>query len=285
MSFVHSASPMPLHRKSELQTFLDSLGRGAKRTLSQNFLIDGNIVQKILNISGCKAGDTLIEIGPGPGVLTEAFVERGAHVVAIELDSDFAKNLSRFNDVTVIESDVLKVSLQECIARHFKEDAVVHIVSNVPYHITKELLLKIATECRHPTSSVLMVQEEVARKLTLDPISSSLLAMTLHMYGDFQYEASVSKTCFYPVPQVDSALLTFQSHPPRILDQKQREDFLSFLKLVYQQRRKALVGVLARSTSFSKEYLEDALEQMHLSKTARPDELSFEQWIHLVFGK
>lgn len=277
---------MPLYRRSELQSFLTSLGRGAKRTLSQNFLVDGNIVEKIVSLTTISKG-TIIEIGPGPGVLTEAFLQKGCNVVAIELDSDFAKNLQRLetdSQVTleVLEKDIRDVSLQALIERLYGNNEMAHIVSNLPYHLTKEILLAIAMDCRHPCEAILMVQEEVAKKLTQNPVSDSFLSMQLHLFGDIQYCARVPKGCFYPEPKVDSAILKFSSHVPLICDSEKRKLFLSILATAYQQRRKSIVGVLSRIGVLQREKVEAFLEKHNLAPSCRPDELRLQQWIELL---
>lgn len=276
---------MPLYRLTELQAFLSELGRGAKRTLSQNFLIDGNIVRSIVKHVDVSAGDRVVEIGPGPGVLTEALLDQGIHVVAIELDSDFATHLPRLvskgkGELTVIESDVRKVFFPELIDHTYSSKQVVHVVSNIPYHLTKEILLAIATGCRHPFQAVLMVQEEVARKLAFHPPSHSLLSTQLNLYGKITYLERISRHCFYPEPHVDSALICFRSHPPLLLEEQQSE-FFSLLSLAYQHRRKSILGVLASKKFAKREELEKLLCEKGIASSIRPDELSLSQWVEL----
>lgn len=275
---------MPLYKVTELQEFLQRLHRGAKRTLSQNFLVDGNIVDKIVTYSGAQAGDVVIEIGPGPGVLTEALLAKGCKVIAIELDEEFARALSRFagqDNLLVLSQDVLDASFPELVSTYASSQRVCRIVSNIPYHITKEIFLKIARTCPHPFEAILMVQEEVAHKLTKEPISSSLFAMQLAVFGSVSWGFRVSRSCFYPQPSVHSAVLTYRSHEPSIADSCKRDQFLSCLAKVYGQRRKTLVSTLCREYGYDRAAVEHWLCQNGLSITSRPDELDLMAWQQL----
>jgi 16S rRNA (adenine1518-N6/adenine1519-N6)-dimethyltransferase len=277
---------MPVYRISELQSYLSSLNRGSKRTLSQNFLIDGNIVQKILSFVSCTAGDVVIEIGPGPGALTEGLLQKGLSVIAIELDDDFAATLGRLQSqmtgsLQVFNEDVLAVSFPDIQKKYLPKNQPIHIVSNMPYHLTKEILQKIGKTCPHPFEAILMVQEEVARKVTSPSPQSSLMTLELSLFGSFSYLASIPKGCFFPKPKVDSALISYVSHPPMIESSLILEQFIGCLSKVYQHRRKALVGLLEKESFVSREIIETWLIQKGFSKTARPDELTLPLWIDL----
>lgn len=276
---------MALYRIKELQAYLDSLGRGWNRALSQNFLVDGNILRKILSFSDCESGDVVFEIGPGPGVLTEALLQRGCTVIAIELDRDFAETLVRLQTGTagslhVFLEDVLDVSFPELKERYVPPGKTVKILSNLPYHLTKEILLKIGTTCPHPFHAFLMVQEEVAKKVCSPCVEGSLMTLELALFGSFSYLMHVPKGCFYPKPNVDSAVISYRSHPVKI-EASLRERFLSTLYKVYQQRRKSVQGVLWKDCGFQRTHVEEWFVEHGFSKTARPDDLNLSSWIDL----
>ena len=233
--------------------------------------------------------EVIIEIGPGPGVLTEAFLQKEIDVIAIELDRDFARELPRLETSTsgrlsVLESDVLKVDLEELAKKVLVRQPVVRIVSNIPYHLTKEILLHTAKSCPHPFHAVFMVQEEVARKLTSQQASESLLVNELMLFGDIVYSAFIPKSCFIPMPHVDSALITYRSHPPLIQDQSKREQFLSCMEIAYQHRRKSIASLLSKRGVCEKGMIESWLIEKGFSPTARPDELTLREWIELFFA-
>ena len=275
---------MPIYRISELQEYLASLERGSKRTLSQNFLIDGNVVQKILSHAQCFPGDIVLEIGPGPGAVTEALLKKEVSVVAVELDRDFSSTLQRFenNDtgrLHVIEGDVLDVSFPELRKRYMAPGKPMKIISNIPYHLTKEILRKIATTCLHPFEATLMVQDEVAQKVVFAKPESSLMTLELALFGSFSYITRVPKGCFFPKPKVDSALISYVSHPPTICSDSLRKQFVSCLSEVYQHRRKSFVGALEVKFGVKREIMEKWLVCHGFLKTARPDDLSLSAWV------
>ncbi len=249
---------------NELKTFLSSLGVRPKKGLSQNFLIDQNIVAKIVKEAEVDPEDYILEIGPGPGALTEALVEKGAEVVAVELDRVFAEALKRF-PVTVFNEDFLSFSLDK-LARKGK------VVANLPYHITAPILTRIMPRSDLFSTVTVMVQEEVARRLTAKPKTSDYGSLTifLNFYSDPHYAFRVSRNCFYPAPNVDSAVVTFRLKEPPDVD---AERFFEFVRTPFGQRRKMIRKTMPHAAS--------ALEKLGFNPKARPEELSLEDFLAL----
>lgn len=263
---------MALTNPSELIRFLDSLGVRPKKGLSQNFLIDGNILRKILREAQVAPDDLVVEIGSGPGALTEALVEAGADVIAIEKDSIFAKALTRFEGVQVFEGDVRDFPFEE-LPRKGK------VVANLPYHLTHAILTMLVPKNTLFTSLTVMVQEEVARRITAKPGTAAYGSLTvfLEFYSKPRYAFSVSHHCFYPKPKVDSAIVTFDLKEPPYLEDT--EAFFHFIRTAFGQRRKMLRNTLGKL--FAPQKIMEALEHLGLNPQARAEELSLDAFLAL----
>lgn len=267
---------MPLTNPSELQKFLESLGIHPKKGLSQNFLIDGNIVRKIVATAAIKPGDSVLEIGPGPGALTEALLEAGASLTAVEKDRVYAKALSRFERVQAIEGDILEFDLDQ-LPKGSK------VVSNLPYQLTSPILARLLPRHDLFSSVTVMVQEEVARRMVGKPSTPDYSSFTLfvNFYTRPLYAFFVSHNCFYPRPKVDSAVVHFVLKPPP--SDIDPPIFFKFVRTAFGQRRKMLRRSLKELCGGS-ETVEAALNELQLNPLARPENLSLEAFI-LLFQK
>lgn len=258
---------MKLADRSQLLPYLRSLGAAPLKRMSQNFLVDKESLNLIVATSAVKPGDRILEIGPGPGVLTEALLAKGADVTAIEADPLFARGLKRLA-ADIVEGDALKISWPLDCA---------HIVANLPYHITTPLLIRMCLEGRFQTAT-LLVQREVAERLTSPPgtRNTSALSVFLSCYATPRLAGHIARTCFYPAPQVDSAILHLTFHKPPLKDM---EPFHTFVRRAFQQRRKMLVKSL--ESVIPKADMRSALASLSLSETIRPENLTLEQWLAL----
>jgi 16S rRNA (adenine1518-N6/adenine1519-N6)-dimethyltransferase len=288
---------MPLYHIKELEEFLASIGAAPNKTLSQNFLIDGNILQKIVTVAGLSCSATVkknwvLEIGPGPGALTQQLLPTCSSMIAIEKDYALAKALPRLEltpgTLEVIHDDCLKVNLQEIVEREqqrYPDAPRGKVVANLPYHITTPILERLLPLHKQIDTLVLMVQKEVAQRLCAKVGTGDYSSLTLFasFYSDVSYGFTVSRNCFYPKPSVDSAVVVFRLKPTPLTG-KEEIAFFDLMHRAFQQRRKMLRASL-------KEFLEARLlapgiemlwQQLSLSKilpTARPETLSLEQWI------
>ena len=264
---------MPIYKPTELQAFLIQLGIDPKSRFSQNFLIDGNIVQKILMIASVAPGDFVIEIGPGPGSLTEALLGAQAEVIAIEKDPLLAKALTRLNgNLTVICEDILKTDIAEfCRAKKAK------VIANLPYHITSPILTKLVSMHAYISSLTLMVQEEVARRLTATcgQPGYGYMNLFLQFYSSIQYVFKVKRSCFYPAPRVDSAMITLDLKKPE--EDINAEDFLQFVAAAFRMRRKTIKKSLQKLFP----HIEEALFKAKIDPKLRPEQLKLEDFLAL----
>lgn len=260
-----------MYRPTDLHLFLKSLGATPRKILSQNFLIDQNILDKIVKAAGIVEGNSVLEIGAGPGALTEALLKSGAILTAVEKDPLFAKALQRFSRLTLFEGDI----------RAFPFDTLPiksKVVANIPYQLTSIILGLLLPRYFSISKVVLMVQEEVAKRLVAKASTKDYSALTLfaNLYATVNYEFFVSRRCFYPVPKVDSAVVSFTLRQAPIEDPEQ---FLHFVHTAFASRRKMLRGTL--KDYFSREKLEALLEQRGLSKEVRAESCSLEDFLFL----
>ena len=256
--------------RTELLSFLESIEARPKKSLSQNFLIDGNIIRKIVKLADVKPGDRVLEIGPGPGALTQELLANGATVLAVEKDTLFAHHLLRFqtpdNRLEVHATDFLTFELP---LKPYK------VVANLPYHITSPILEKL---CLHSfTSMTIMVQKEVADRIKAKPSTKEFGSLTLFLqfYSTLHSSFTVSASCFYPRPTIDSTVLRLDARRPPSIDPCY---LFPIIRKAYQQRRKTLASTL-RALHPS---IASLLESMNLSPKARPEELSLEQWVQFA---
>lgn len=262
---------MPLSSPRELHQFLNTLGAQANKRLSQNFLIDGNILRKVVQVADVQKGETILEIGAGPGALTECLIEAGAQVIAIEKDPVFAKALKRFSTIDVFAVDVRDFPLKTL----YSEGKKAKVVANLPYHLTTPILALYAP--RHDLFSTLtiMVQEEVARRITAKPGTSEYSSLTvfLQCYSTPRYCFPVSAKCFYPAPKVQSAVIILELKPPPTTC----PDFFLLVRTAFGQRRKMLTSTLKKL--YPKASIEEALDHLSISRQVRPEELSLDQFL------
>lgn len=253
---------------SELLPFLSQLNAAPQKALSQNFMIDANIVRKMADKAEIQKGDRVLEIGPGPGALTQELLQRGAQVLAIEKDRIFAAALNRLNELgslTIHQEDVLDPSLLE-ILKNFQPHKV---IANLPYHITTPILELLCAHFSSCSLALLMVQKELAQRLVARPRTKEIGSFTIFLasYAKTSIAFPVSKTCFYPAPEVDSSVIKLEFITPRLPD---LQSFHSFVQKAFQQRRKMLRSTLGIAGPYA---------------TCRPEDISWEEWFNLYLSE
>lgn len=271
---------MPIYKPSELHEFLESLGIKPKKALSQNFLIDGNILKKIVAAADANPEDLIVEIGPGPGSLTEILLQTGAQVIAVEKDEKLAKALERLQAdkrLHIYCGDILDFPLEQVLADFLKPGQKGKVIANLPYHLTTPILVKLVSLNKLFSDLFVMVQEEVARRFTAQPGSSEYSSFTifLNYHSSPKYNFKVSRNSFYPSPKVDSAVVTFHlQNPPKVSDE---ELFFKLTRTSFEHRRKMLRSSLKEF--YPPQSIMDVLEHLGKSPQARPEELSLEDFL------
>jgi 16S rRNA (adenine1518-N6/adenine1519-N6)-dimethyltransferase len=275
---------MPIYKPSELRLFLNQLGLFPKKGLSQNFLIDGNIIRKIVALSDVQSDDTVLEIGPGPGALTQALLETGAHVVAVEKDAVLAEALERLQNpalqLTVFCHDILTFPLEQEMPRFIMEGKKAKVIANLPYHLTTPIVTQLVPLRDIFSILIVMVQEEVARRFTAQPDTPdySSFSIFLRFYTTPRYAFTVSRNCFYPIPKVNSAIVVLELREPPLCEEE-INTFFQLTRTAFEQRRKMLRASLKHL--FPPQRVEQALEEIGQTQLARPEALSLEQFLQL----
>lgn len=271
---------MPIYKPSELKRYLENLGISPKKRLSQNFLLDGNIINKIVELSELTADDIVVEIGPGPGALTEALLKTGAKVIAVEKDETLAKGLEQLNDIEnkleVYCDDILKFPLEDTLK---KTNQKAKVIANLPYHLTTPIMTNLIPRNDLFSDIVVMVQEEVARRFVANPCTKDYSSLTvfLNFYSTSQYGFKVSRNCFYPKPKVESAVAKFSLHPPS--EGVSEEKFFKMTRTAFGQRRKMLSKTLRNL--YPSKSIQEILTEINKSPKSRPEELSLEDFLEL----
>lgn len=260
-----------------------------QKKFGQNFLIDGHVLDKIIAAAEVTKEDCVVEIGPGIGTLTQYLAEAARNVISIEIDKMLIpilqETLADYDNVTVINQDVLKTDLRELVREH-NEGRPVKVVANLPYYITTPIIMNLF-ESRLPVSSVtVMVQKEVAQRMQAGPGTKDYGALSLAVqYFAVPYiAANVPPNCFMPRPRVGSAVIRLTRHEKPPVEVADEQAMFQIIRASFNQRRKTLVNSLHNSPQISKtkEEILRALEQMGLSQTVRGEALTLEQFAALT---
>lgn len=252
------------------------------KALGQNFIINPSVCPRIAEEGGAREGCGALEIGAGVGVLTAELAKRADKVVCIELDTRLLpvldETLADFDNVTIINEDVLKADLHKIIAEHFGDMPFV-VCANLPYYITSPVIMKLLESGIGAESITVMVQKEAAQRLCAKVGSRDAGAVTVavNFYAESKKVFDVSRGSFMPSPNVDSAVirLDLRDNPP--VQIKDRKFFFSMIKAAFAQRRKTASNSLSAGMSLPKETVNSAIESAGLAVTVRPESLTMEQ--------
>lgn len=274
---------------TNIGTVKDILGRHGfsfSKGLGQNFIINPDICHKIAENGNAQAGFGVLEIGTGIGVLTAELAKRADKVTAVEIDSRLlpilAETLEEFDNVKIINEDVMKCDLHKLIAEEFGGLRVA-VCANLPYYITSPIIMMLL-ENRLPIESItVMVQKEAAQRLCakVGTRDSGAITVGVNYYGTVKKLFDVSRGSFMPAPNVDSAVIRIDLNTEHRLDEESERFFFKVVKAGFSQRRKTLANSLSSVMGIPKEKAYSALKGLGLPEAARIEQLDMEQLIAL----
>lgn len=252
----------------------------ASKRLGQNFLIDSEVVRKIIDAAEISEGEAVLEIGPGIGTLTQGLLEAGAKVTAVELDKKLpavlAETLEGYENFKLIQGDILKINLSEIFSGSFK------VVANLPYYITTQILLQLLEKKLPIKKIVTMVQREVAERMTAKPDSKIYGAMSVAVQfrSDAKIFFDVEAKSFLPRPEVTSSVVVcdVREFPKKVSDE---EFFIKVVRASFGQRRKTILNSLI-GAGFPREKVSHALQVAEINFKRRAETLSVEEFINLA---
>ena len=264
-----------------------------RKSLGQHFLVDEDILKVILDAAQLTPTDTVIEVGPGLGVLTRELAGQAGWVITIELDDRLAdalkKSLDSFDNVVIINEDVLGTDPRELLETRVAFPDILRpykVVANLPYYITSPVLRHFLEAPVKPETMIIMVQKEVAEAIVAGPGQRSVLSISVQFYGNPTIVSYVPASAFYPAPEVDSAILKIDvySSPPVDVDE---EGFFKLVRAGFIAARKQAVNSLAQGLQISKGEVLALLDKAEITPQRRAETFTLEEWARLwrVFSK
>ena len=265
-----------------VERYLRRHGLGARKSRSQNHLVDGQIIEDIVALAEPAIGSSVLEIGPGLGVLTGALLGAGARVTAVEVDIRLAGHLrTRYETeiasgaLRLVEADVLDTPLDDIATAPYD------VVANLPYHITSPVLHYLLGDEPRPERFVLMVQREVAERIAAPPGGMSYLSVFVQYHAQVRVARLVPASAFEPAPEVQSAVMVGETQPRR-LNEEREEELWRLVQAGFRERRKMLHNVLPRQLpQVGRERFDAALASVGITPDRRPQTVSVDEWMAL----
>ena len=268
---------------------LNRYGFDFKKKFGQNFLIDENVVEKIVREAGVTKDDFVVEVGPGIGTMTQILCENAREVVAVEIDKKLIPiltedTLSYYDNVTVINEDILKLDICK-LAEEKNQGKPIKIVANLPYYITTPIIMGLF-ENEVPVESItVMVQKEVADRMQTGPGNKDYgaLSLAVQYYADPYIVANVPPNCFMPRPKVGSAVIRLTCHQEKPVQVQDEKLMFNIIRASFNQRRKTLANGLknAATLDFTKEEVEAAIDALGKGASVRGETLTLEEFARL----
>ena len=279
--------------RTRTRAIMEKYGIHTKKSFGQNFLTDLNVLKNIIEAADITDNDNVIEIGPGIGALTEQLAQAAGEVLALEIDQDLIpvlkEVLSPYDNVKVINQDVLQANLPELIKKEFKDPSrPIKVVANLPYYITSPILMNLLASPVEWATICVMMQKEVAQRLTAKPGTKQYGALTLAIEYQMQAKIAfdVSRKVFVPAPNVDSAIVVLTPRTnPLPVQPFDKQKLFGFIRGCFAHRRKSLWNNLQSvigKDPVVKEKMTAVLTQLDISPQIRPEKLTLEQFIELA---
>ena len=265
---------------------VDKHGFKFSKSLGQNFLIDDNVIDKIIDGARVKEGDKVIEVGPGIGTLTREMAKRAEKVVAVEIDKNLIpilkETLADFDNTEVVNEDILKVDINKLVDEKLSGGPV-KLIANLPYYITTPIVMKFLEEDIPVTDIVVMVQKEVADRMNAVPSTKDYgaLSVAVQYYCDTEIVAKAPRHMFIPQPKVDSTVIGLHIREEKKYKADNEQLFFKTVKVAFGQRRKTLLNSLSSMGVLDKAKIKEVLAEAGIDEKRRGETLSIEEFAHL----
>jgi len=273
---------MSLFSPKIIKSLLKKYGTKPSRRFGQNFLVDKGSAGRIIEAAELKKGDTVLEIGPGAGTLTQELAKRVKKVIAVEKDREMTKvlkeTLKAFENVEIFQGDILKM-----YPKYYIPNTKYRIVANLPFHITSPVIRHfLETVEAKPQAMVLVVQKEVGQRICARPPRMSILAVSVQLYAEAKIVGHIPKRNFWPRPKVDAAIIKITPLVKLRLAKKERGLFFGIVKAGFSHPRKQIANNLSKSLELNRVKVEKWLEENKIQPRQRAETLSVENWINLT---
>lgn len=251
-----------------------------KKKLGQHFLIDKNIIRKIVEVFNPSKSDLILEIGPGKGALTEELIKHSENLILVEIDRELIKELSsKFPEIKIINKDIL-----ECdFSKDFFE-AKYRVIGNLPYYITSQILFKIFDSRKNINDVLIMIQKEVAQRIIASKGTKDygIMSVFSQFYTEPKILFNVSKNVFYPKPEVESSIIHLKLKTKIELNEEEEKYFRQVVKTAFNQRRKTLKNSLSNLFEEDEKILKEKFFQLSFDFSKRAEELTINEFIYLA---
>lgn len=273
----------------ETKAIIDSYSFNFQKKFGQNFLVDSNVLENIIEKAGITEDDLVLEIGPGIGTMTQYLCESAREVVAIEIDETLIPilnyTLEDYDNVEIINDDALKTDIEKIVKKK-NGGKPIKVVANLPYYITTPIIMGLL-EGKAPIESItIMVQKEVAERMQTGPGSKDYgaLSLAVQYYADAKILMTVPASCFMPRPKVDSSVIKLDIYDKPPVDVCDEEMMFKIIRASFNQRRKTLVNGLKNASNlpFTKEEIEESIEKLGEDVRVRGEKLTLEQFAKLT---
>ncbi|MBE7039498.1 MAG: 16S rRNA (adenine(1518)-N(6)/adenine(1519)-N(6))-dimethyltransferase RsmA [Ruminococcaceae bacterium] len=277
-----------LYSKNNVKEMLRSRDLHFKKSLGQNFLTDESVLSDIVDAAEITKDDYVLEIGPGPGVLTRQLAKNAGRVVAVELDRDILgllmENISEYDNVEIINKDILKVDLEE-LSREYFDSKPFKVIANLPYYITTPIVMKLLESKTEIESIVIMIQKEVADRLTAAPGTKDFgaISLSVNYYADAKIVRLVPPEAFVPAPKVFSAVLKLSVLKKPRVNVRDEAFLFKLIKASFSKRRKTFLNAISGESGISvtKEEAKQMLEELGFSNNLRGETLSLVEFAQI----
>ena len=253
-----------------------------ERSKGQNFLIEEDVYNKIVESAEINLDDTVLEVGPGLGFLTFKLAKKAKKVLAVEVDkkiADFLQTLiigNKVKNIKIFNKDILKAR-----GDNFSKIGKYKIVSNLPYNITSIFLRKFLSLSNKPEIIVLMLQKEVVERIMAKPPKMSLLAISVQFYAEVEKIVDVKRDYFYPAPEVDSAVIKITPNKKLLKNYEEEKKFFKILRIAFSSKRKMLKNNLANGLKIDIKKIEKILIDLNLNTKIRSEQLEISEWLKI----